>query len=160
MSWVDTEVARIKREDENQENQRKWAIHRAEVLMQKAVEVWAAIVEYVKKDLAKLNASFESDERRQIEFQEIPAFGFVLKKKSGLSLQSVARMATNGRAITMTILEVRSPLQAAVETTESISIELDERENLFFRVSSDVMSIDGVSRKIFQPFIGNFSKTA
>jgi hypothetical protein len=157
MSWVEEETARIKREDERQEAARKWALHKAEVRVQRAVEVWSAVKEQVVRDLAKLNASFSDDEHRQIEFEEIPAFGFSLKVKSGLLYQVIVRMATDGRALKIKTRDVRSDLGQPVERDDQIGIDLDENENIIFNDNGmRIGSIEVVSKIIFKPFLQHF----
>jgi len=157
MSWVEEEASRIKREDERQENQRRWAIHKAEVLTQSAVKVWTAVADQVKKDLQKINENFAGDERRQVEFQEIPAFGFLLKKKSGLLFQITVRMATDGRSLQTKIEEVRKSLGVPIVREDSVIIDLDEEENFIFTVEfGRTTSLEVVSKAIFKPLIDRF----
>ncbi len=157
MSWVEEETARIKREDERQEAARKWAIYKAEVLVQRAVEVWTALKDQVAGDLAKFNASFADDERRQMEFEEIPAFGFSLKAKSGLPYQVIVRMSTDGRALKIKTRDVRSALGQPVERDGQIGIDLDDRENIIFNDGGDRLgSIEVVSSRLLKPLLEHF----
>lgn len=157
MSWVEEEVARIKREDGRQKAAQEWAIHKSAVLTERAVEVWDAVASQIRKDVAKLNASFSGDERRQIEIDETPAFGLSLKAKSTQLFQVVVRMATSGRSIKFTSSEVRNTLGVPVDRENSIVIDLDAEENILFNSNSErIGSVDVVSKKILDPFLLHF----
>jgi hypothetical protein len=154
MSWVEDEAKEIKQQNERKHEERDWALHKSRLLAERRFEIWTAILEQIKKDVAVFNRLFEADQRAQIEIYEAPAHSVTLVKNFHPSVTVTTQIQGSGRTIRLTVRKVHDPLGVPVEKSDAIMVDMDERENVEFSRSGErLSSVDDISQSVLPPIL-------
>jgi hypothetical protein len=154
MSWIEDQAREIKRQNEREHEARDWALYKSRLLAERRFEIWAAILDRIRNDVAVFNRILEADQHTQIEVHEAPAHSVTLVRSPHPSVTVTAQIQESGRTIQITVREVHDPLGVPTEKADAIMIDLDERENIEFRRGGErLLSVEDISKSVLRPIL-------
>lgn len=107
--WIEEKAARIKKRQEQAEEERQSSVHEADVIDTKGRDVLEQLEAVVRADVEKWNANFPNDARQRIDRvdKSIPS-GFIVHKTSYPTATLHATFDSASMSIQFTVTKVRA----------------------------------------------------
>ncbi len=154
--WVKQEVDRIRETGKRVSDDRSWQQFRANSITAKWQDIWKPIREAVRQDAKDFSDQFAGERQKQLEFNEVPSRGLIVRKPFFPAVTVEARIDEQRQVIDYRFTRTQSHQHAP--TPEDGIFDIDIENGGFFCVKRNniPMTASEISAFLLRPIFDSF----